>query len=81
VSKILGYRYVVSGFGAFPIDMFRYDQAWPAREEDAGRIHHTSDRSEFSTPYVIQVRGNVRPTIGRWSSFGWRVVSIEEVRS
>jgi len=57
-----GYEYVVTGRGEFPVDMMRYDQAWPLDPI------LSSDRRRS-----ITMRGLAEPTIGRWASFGWSV--------
>ena len=71
-SKSLPIRkYLVEGRGSFPIDMLRYDRAWPSTESDAGTI----DRSFHSRlrPQVVILEGLSKPTVGRWASFGWEV--------
>lgn len=71
--------FTVTGAGLFPIDMLRFDMAWPASGEDAAKILGF----DFGYP-ENQPRGERRsirmgcaqydgPTIGRWSSFGWTV--------
>jgi hypothetical protein len=72
-------RVVVEGSGPFPIDMLRYDGAYPAREEDAARIHSSFDRFARERQKVTIVIPDGRPTEGRWDSFGWRVVSVERI--
>jgi len=64
------YEYFVSGRGDFPYDMLRYDNAWPATGEDAARLFYLDDRREVRS---IRMRSYQRPTIDRWSSFGWSV--------
>lgn len=61
------YEYVVAGRTQFPVDMLRYDGAWPADQE--------------STSYLLASPGHRRirlhsyrePTPARWESFMWRV--------
>jgi len=59
---------VVIGRGRFPTDMLRYDGACPATESDSVAIEATGLRA-------VRLESRVQPTIGRWSSFGWVVVS------
>ena len=60
--RVPGYEYVVTGRGEFPVDMMRYDQAWPLDPI------LSSDRRRS-----ITMRGLAEPTIARWASFGWSV--------
>jgi hypothetical protein len=68
------YRYSVTGPGAFPIDMLRYDAAHPASEGDAGFIELTHGRHAALTSATVELIGLRPPTAGRWQSFGWRIV-------
>lgn len=36
--KVYRIDFMVQGRGDFPLDMLRYDRAWPASEADSGRI-------------------------------------------
>ena len=67
VPKTL-YTYYVSGKGAFPFDMLRYDTAWPATGEDAPLLGCSNQ--EFRSVLMFSFK---EPTIDRWSSFGWSV--------
>jgi hypothetical protein len=74
----------ITGRGTFPVDMLRYDSAYPATETDA----HDVERTFFdmsNTPYRIKVakRGTSKTdtfTAGRWQSFGATVETIESTR-
>lgn len=67
------WRYVVEGVGGFAFDMLRYDEAWPADEmQIVPMLDDTAPRRRIS------LRSYRAPTIGRWESFGWRVVSEDE---
>lgn len=79
--------YVAEGRGSFPIDMLRYDSAWPASESDAARIMRTldySDTLQVNRPQVqimlrrAQVDVRSMPAVDRWRSFGWRVALTSE---
>lgn len=70
--------FIVRGTGAFPFDMLRYDEAFPATSADASNIGmETRDvRARDSRRTVRLLTYRMRgPTIGRWESFGWTVVS------
>lgn len=64
------YRYVVSGHGQFPLDMLRYDRAAPYRQEDVAMIEQVERGLRD-----VELVGWMKPTDGRWASFGWRVAS------
>lgn len=71
--------FVVEGSGLFPVDMLRRDKCYPrnegdsnelAREQLAGRrvaLEHVATGERTEGAYW-------QPTLGRWESFGWRVV-------
>jgi len=73
------FYFAVVGAREFPLDMLRYDACFPAREEDALRAERHPDERRIVV-LAQQVddkcsRYSARLTDGRWSSFGWRVVS------
>lgn len=68
----------VTGSSEFPMDMLRYDSAWPRYEAEIHNFwadHH--DRR--SIEIVTFVKGGRRKpsmndfTDTRWASFGWRI--------
>jgi hypothetical protein len=71
------YEYVVEGVGSFPADMLRYDNAFPASEDDDKKVK-AEDYSglTWSRPrrYRVRIIGKYPPTVERWKSFGWKVV-------
>lgn len=73
--------FVVVGSGEFPIDMLRYDSAWPATEPESYKVRcdytvpHTQRRREVRLSMAAPL-GKTGPTIGRWKSFGWNVTFI-----
>lgn len=68
-------RYTVRGRGSFPIDMLRYDCAFPATEVDAGIIERSfAPRGKMKTRTILLESALKRePTCERWLSFGWGV--------
>jgi hypothetical protein len=70
------YVITVSGRGEFPIDMLRYDLAYPKSEEDSGVILKTFQRGETGT-HQVQLASSKQPTPERWKSFGWTVVGFQ----
>jgi len=72
--KVKIYNYRVTGFAPFPVDMLRYDQAYPRHESESYKIV----TGNLLTPHpegvqVIELQGLRYPTEGRWESFGWSV--------
>jgi len=73
-------------FGAFPIDMLRYDHCWPATEIDAGKIILSLSDRRTKDPMSVAIRKSVpgiasqhyRPfTDGRWDSFAVTVTVVD----
>lgn len=67
------YKIIVRGTGLFPYDMLRYDQCYPATENDSQLLDSKAKRQVvlFTAPRLTGA------TIGRWESFGWHVVLCE----
>lgn len=65
-------RFVVVGSLPFPLDMLRYDKAWPASEQSAERMERTI-RCDNDGPMEIVICTRNKLTVGRWESRGWRV--------
>jgi hypothetical protein len=79
--------YVVetSRAGEFPLDMLRYDSAEPATLEDAGLIQRLNDYmgpGKEGLPKRVRVTlktaSRFAPAIGRWESFGCKVVECSD---
>ena len=79
--------YVVStitGKGAFPVDMLRYDQASPLTGSDSERIAVSDEGNELfddsfsSAAFTVRVTSKRPATFRRYESFGCKV--IYEVR-
>ena len=74
--------YVVSGRGAFPIDMLRYTSSWPMDESDARAIEDSIEHADSTDPFTIRLSRNHRdpqPQLAndRWESkFRWRVMRV-----
>ncbi len=66
------YTYWVTGRGAFPFDMLRYDSAWPADTDSALGLDY-SPRYGSHSHRDVKLRSHYPPTTERWSSFGWAV--------
>tara|TARA_Y100000034_G_scaffold129812_1_gene186979 strand:+ start:642 stop:938 length:297 start_codon:yes stop_codon:yes gene_type:complete len=82
--KVEIYTFKVAGAHSFPIDMLRYDQAWPRDESESGLI--ADKLGDFGTPpsegvTVVTLQSIHPPTPGRWSSFLWTVTEINGHRN
>jgi hypothetical protein len=69
------HNFTVEGGSHFPYDMLRYNQCWPASQEDAATIERASrprERGPFSV--TLSTHSPNAPTEARWESFGWKVV-------
>lgn len=85
------YRFVVEGSRNFPVDMLRYDGAYPAANgtPDAvmemtnalDREYQKAYRTEQGTwpRFRVTLLSSQPPTRDRWSSFGWTVTSEEQL--
>ena len=78
------FQYVVEGgpYATFPIDMLRYDACYPANPAavdgvafDPGIRQMVGERKSRQ----VTLRSDREPTVGRWESFGWRVVRSEGI--
>ena len=72
--KLYVTTFSVQGRGAFPVDMLRYDECYPASEREAGKLEHherghrtVTLRAKHETPYYSL-------TEERWASYGWTVL-------
>lgn len=67
MAKFYLYEATVAGDGPFPADMLRYDDCWPAWQDDVSAAFVGRGQR------IVRVMG-IRPfTVARWRSFGWRV--------
>lgn len=73
-------KFTVAGQFAFPVDMLRYDACYPATTEDAVEIGNSilpiTRRSNADRVFKVTLVTTAinRPTVGRWESFGWKVI-------
>lgn len=66
------FRVTVEGNGMFPVDMLRYDAAYPSTERDSGTIMGDGLRK-------VDVAMKNPPTEARWQSFGWIVLNVAKI--
>lgn len=71
----------------FPIDMLRYDGAYPASEREAHKISNTfyaEGGTSEPKPEELQIEVvgtfNGAPQDARWRSFGWHVTHVYDER-
>lgn len=79
-EQIPTFSFVVEGTGRFPFDMLRYDQCWPMTSKDAALMDYEPGERGIRriTMETFGERMNsAQPTVKRWESFTWRVVSGE----
>lgn len=70
------YTFTVSSTGRFPLDMLRYDCAWPKAPLDVMMVGATIKGRKGRADIMLQ--SNKRPTAGRWASFGWTITRVDE---
>ena len=68
------HTYTVSGRGPVPMDMLRYDGAYPATSGDAARVVDLSNEPRTVRLVHAAPVKSWRPEVARWSSFGWEVL-------
>lgn len=81
MNKRYDYVFVVEGSGQFPLDMLRRDKAHPLSESDANRAQHPGAPGSLRRVTLERV-GAERwwtPTVGRWESFGFRLVALARI--
>tara|TARA_R110000824_G_scaffold74211_5_gene188910 strand:+ start:6060 stop:6383 length:324 start_codon:yes stop_codon:yes gene_type:complete len=70
----------ITGRGAFPVDMLRYDQASPLTGTDSERIAVSNEGDELfddsysSAAFTVRVTSKLPATFRRYESFGCKVV-------
>jgi hypothetical protein len=67
------YEYWVSGHGYFPLDMLRYDAAWPADSEAAVKMDPGFRDFAGKSRRSVRLLSYKEPTVARWASFLWSV--------
>ena len=74
------FSFEVVGRGDFPVDMLRYDSAFPADGNAVDAIAFRVERENWRQERTVRLGSyrSTEPTIGRWNSFGWRVINIEK---
>ncbi len=67
--------FTVAGRGQFPVDMLRYDCAWPQGPEDALHITESYHPDAVFRSWTLTLTSNQShsPTVARWASFGCTV--------
>lgn len=70
----------VHGNTAFPIDMLRYDGAWPRSERDSHKILSSLEGTTGYQEIELLSDDMLSPNRDRWLSFGWKVIKVNTVR-
>ncbi len=70
---------------SFPLDMLRYDEAFPLHQTDAAKIQNS--QGPHAEPVTVELARYVQnksdtPTVERWESYGCavKVTEIQRVR-
>lgn len=79
VPKLLFTRWEITGKGAFPIDMLRHEQCWPATDQDSKKIRFSLHPGTENIIQMIEVEtfregigfARRQPDYKHWSSHGW----------
>lgn len=71
------YRFKVKVHLPFPIDMLRYDECFPASQDDSAKMSSDSGVKEISLIHYHSSK-YWNPTILRWRSFTCEVIEIEK---
>jgi len=66
-------KFVVKGLGQFPIDMLRYDQCFPLREDESAKIAKSWRGLDIELGRHVTDESD-EPSYDRWLSFGWKVL-------
>ena len=74
------YTYEVTGTGPFPLDMLRYDTAYPdnPRAVDTLPDARRGLSATSGVRFTLRLRSQYPPTTERWRSFGWGVANKTE---
>lgn len=72
--------FTVTGSGAFPLDMLRYDGCYPHAQQDVSNIEGREPRRSVTLRRLTV--GKKDPEFERWTSFLWSVdrASIQTVK-
>jgi hypothetical protein len=68
--------FVVKGIGRFPIDMLRYDSAYPRTSEDATKIENSLTGDLRKWEISLCSESQFAPCVDRWKSFLTKVIEI-----
>ncbi len=76
MPKQYRYYYMVQGHGSFPVDMLRYDAAYPTGRGDMNAIARSYTDIRYMEQAKLELTSLRPPTEDRWASFGWRVLEM-----
>ena len=77
MAQKVPHTFTVNGRGAFPLDMLRYDRAWPADGDavDAISIAFNDPDARAIRRVTLRTSDELNVTPARWGSFGWPVIA------
>ena len=70
----------VEGFGEFPFDMLRYDNAHPTEERDSGQLSRFASGLDGRRKVRVTALATTKRwpfTPARWESFGWTCKPVD----
>lgn len=71
------FSFTVEGNGRFPLDMLRYDCAWPKSSADVVLMDdREAGLAKRRITLMARQDGRWVPSSARWHSFGWTVVGV-----
>jgi hypothetical protein len=76
MPKFKFFEFTVSGTGAFPTDMLRYDACYPTDETNILIAPYRENSEYYREKRSVNLRASYPPTIDRWKSFGWSVSNV-----
>jgi len=75
------FTFEVMGRGKFPMDMLRYDNCWPATQDDVTKLVESMTNPDYlrmDWKITLRTRTLNTPTLGRWISFEWHVLQTTQ---
>ena len=75
-GNIMHTIFTVEGNGEFPLDMLRYDEAYPLRQEDARKITDSIKGELRKWKINLGTESSKDVAVQRWNSFLIKVTNI-----
>ncbi len=77
--------FIVRGWGAFPLDMLRYDSCWPKGPRDVeammdSELVRDEKNARLERNVELTSESPYSPNEKRWASFSWPVIAKSDNR-